>query len=472
MKTLKCPALLFCVLLAACFDDNTTVDTVRISEIVIDTLKLQKEYNIEQNEALIIRAKDVISQTEKELPLSYEWQMNHQFFSDSSVFYYTSNALGSNDVRLKASNAHGSSFYHFKVKVNSAYEKGIAILSEDPSGMPRLSIMRELNDKEIENGAKQKFTTNGLTANNPELTFPKHPTDLAQRGKQLYISFTGTPSIYMLNSQVLNVESIVTDSDPDFVPTRLLIPDAPDKSAPVLTPSHKVYKLASVEGIILPYTQISASPMGIAFSGNQNQHIFWDKQGPAIVDIIGGYKTYSTEQEHIDFNGHTAIAIYSRDQTYFTAITRKESTYMQTTINKEWMKIINWDTYEQAFDILERQEPIEGQSPLLPETPYVSCPKYQCLFYAEGNKLYRYYYNSHRFPKASWKVLDDLPGCEITALAVSPDESQLYVGVYQPEETGLNGSCYILNSDTGAYEADTPYQNVAYKPVKIIYKKR
>jgi len=38
------------LLAIGCFDDDTTVDTVRISEIAIDTNSLQKEYNRDKNQ--------------------------------------------------------------------------------------------------------------------------------------------------------------------------------------------------------------------------------------------------------------------------------------------------------------------------------------------------------------------------------------------------------------------------------------
>ena len=48
MKTLKYLFFILCLpLFAGCFEDETTVDTVRISEISIDTLKMQRVYNID-----------------------------------------------------------------------------------------------------------------------------------------------------------------------------------------------------------------------------------------------------------------------------------------------------------------------------------------------------------------------------------------------------------------------------------------
>ena len=102
-----------------------------------------------------------------------------------------------------------------------------------------------------------------------------------------------------------------------------------------------------------------------------------------------------------------------------------------------------------------------------------SCYFNNIFFYASGNKIYRWYYNTATsFPTEPWRTLDDLEGAEITSLAVSPDNQQLYVGVYQPQASGLNGSFYLLNCNTGKNEGDSPYLNVAYKPLKVVYKPR
>ena len=108
MKIRKYIPVVFCLLCAAaCFEDESTMDTVRISEITIDTLKIQKVYNVDQHEELSIPTKDIVSESEAQLPLRYEWDVNYNFYSDSSVFYYVGSELGSFPVRLKVSNDHG-----------------------------------------------------------------------------------------------------------------------------------------------------------------------------------------------------------------------------------------------------------------------------------------------------------------------------------------------------------------------------
>lgn len=69
------------LLAIGCFDDDTTVDTVRISEIAIDTNSLQKEYNRDKNQTLVIDITPYVTQKEKDLPLTFQWDMDYKFYS-------------------------------------------------------------------------------------------------------------------------------------------------------------------------------------------------------------------------------------------------------------------------------------------------------------------------------------------------------------------------------------------------------
>ena len=338
MKTLKYLFFILCLpLFAGCFEDETTVDTVRISEISIDTLKMQKVYNIDQNEELLIPTEGLVSQSERQLPLTYEWEVNYKFYSDSSALRFTGNELGSFPARLKISNEHGSSFYEFTLNINSAYEKGIAILSDNSEGEPLLSIMRELSDREIAEGKKRFFTTNCLAVNNPGVEFPRQPTDFRQRDKQLFISFKDKPSVYALNSKMLNVENIITDGNPDFIPERLLVVDGTGAASPVISESRKIYKMATLEGLIVNYGRQMASTYdkNVVLAkglGYQDAIIFWDMEKETIVDFYNYYYEYSAADQGLDFTGHSPIALYERDGNYFTMITCKDGVFMKTSI--------------------------------------------------------------------------------------------------------------------------------------------
>ena len=73
------------LLAIGCFDDDTTVDTVRISEIAIDTNSLQKEYNRDKNQTLVIDITPNLTQKEKYLPMTIQWDMDYKNYTKSTV---------------------------------------------------------------------------------------------------------------------------------------------------------------------------------------------------------------------------------------------------------------------------------------------------------------------------------------------------------------------------------------------------
>ena len=149
------------LLAIGCFDDDTTVDTVRISEVAIDTNSLQKEYNRDKNQTLVIDITPYVTQKEKNLPLTFQWDMDYKFYSDSSVLYEDCQELGTFPMRVKVSNEHSSAFYEFKLHINSPYEEGIAVLSESNDGTGMLSFMRQMAD-----GSMGDFEMRCLSTNN------------------------------------------------------------------------------------------------------------------------------------------------------------------------------------------------------------------------------------------------------------------------------------------------------------------
>lgn len=480
MKALKYILILLCsISLAACFDDDTTLDTVRISEISIDTLKLQKTYNIDHNETLTISTKDIVSESEAQLPLQYAWEVNYKLYSEEPDLKYVGSQIGTFPVRLKVSNEHGSSFYEFIINVNTAYQTGIAILSEDNEGNPMFSFMRELSDNEQNTNEKRKFVNNCLEVNNPEHVFPKHPTDFGIRKDQMFISFKDSPAIYMFNGSMLNIENIVIDPDPDFIPERITMLNSEARSATILTPSGKAYDFGSIEGIIKPHTKFTSTYNDninlIMSTGYQEATILWDNELQAIVHS-NGYSLQNTKKEGLDFSGHTPIALYRKDKDYFTILPHKESSFFKTTIANLWQVYDKTDDYGRPvnphFGLAENQIEVTGTQDFTAQTPYVSSIKYQCLYYAIGNNIYRWFFNnSNSLPTKPFATLNEINGAKITALTISKDEEQLYVGVNESGKSELSGSFYLLDSDTGKKEGDSPYLNIAHKPIRIMYKK-
>lgn len=465
--------VLFAVLLTACFDDETNLGTEKISVISIDTTKLQKEYNIDKNEVYIMDP--VIAQDKLDLPLSYEWQVNYKVYSDSVVFKYIGDELGSFDVRLKVSNEDGSAFYTFRLHVNSPYEEGIAMLSADRNENMQLSFMRKFTAEEQAAGAVEKFELNCLTTNNPEYQFVKSPSDMAKRLNQLFISCRNTPTVYAINCKTFELENVVAAPEyPDFSPIKMYIPDGAATEGLVYSEGGKIYSLATLEGIIMPHSMLDSkysSVMFTYFAGYNPYWYMWDNaDGEYSLQYFAGYNMKDIKEEGT-FDGHEPLAMFediSKD--CFTTLTKKGGAFYKTTLGYFFYKTSGeWPDYVYHYDLRE-QKAIVGDCPITTTTPYVGSAKYKTLLYAQGNKIYRWYYSDNSFPTTPWVTIDNLSGAEITSLSLSPNENEVYVGVYQPNESGQNGHVYVLNTDTGRAVAGSPYLNVGYKPVKIMYK--
>ena len=93
---------------------------------------------------------------------------------------------------------------------------------------------------------------------------------------------------------------------------------------------------------------------------------------------------------------------------------------------------------------------------------------YNCIYYTYNNEIYR------------WDPGRQLPttpsitvptGMEITTIAVDPDQKLLYVGLYESASTKeLKGCLYIYDADSG--ELLETYDNIADRPLRVIYKER
>ena len=141
-------------LMVACFSDDTTDATRPLSHITIES-GIDSIYNIDKNETLVITP--VVTQSNKEKPLTYTWEINLAPYSNDEAFNFVGTALGKYNCRLIVENEDGKSFFPFVVFVNSPYEEGITLLSRDAQGNSMLSFMQ----KPVE-GEEASFTTGDL----------------------------------------------------------------------------------------------------------------------------------------------------------------------------------------------------------------------------------------------------------------------------------------------------------------------
>ena len=125
--------------LTSCFEDETTIGNGAISEIVIDSTSISRVYNINKNQTLVINPR--VSQQNGDKQLNYIWEINLEPVAYGPEFTYVGKELGSFNCRLIVENSDGKSFFAFKVNVNSPYEEGITVISNDAQGKGHLAFM-------------------------------------------------------------------------------------------------------------------------------------------------------------------------------------------------------------------------------------------------------------------------------------------------------------------------------------------
>ena len=455
----------FSLVLISCYKDHSTLDTRALSEIQVSFNGISSPVvNIDKNETLTIDP--AISQTEEDLPLTYEWQVGYEVFSTEKELVYTGTKLGSFPVRLKVSNSDGSTFKSFTLNVNSPYEEGLLVLGEDEDGEGTLAFMRKYSDEEKAAGKVESFANNCFAVNNPGLTLGRGITDVAKRAAQLFISSADEGKISLINTKTFELESVITAPEfPDFKPYRINIPDNTATSAVVLCEEGKLYTLATKEHLVLQNTALPAGAdlaMKTFFVATINftSNYFWDKANSRIWNL---WYTNSNSKETL--TGQELIQFFPISTACYTLTRDKNNPALLTkTVFGPYIQVF----FDDPVEILE-QETFTHAAPTLTENSItVVNEKYNKLIYANDREIYQWYYSGLSLPSTPF-ITVSLPGT-ITSMNLSDDGNELYVGVYNPAASGLKGSVLIYNADNGTLI--NKYEGVTDKPVKLFYKKK
>ena len=489
--------------LSACFEDETTLGTGAISEIVIDTTSIQKVYNINKNETLIITP--VITQTNREKEVSYTWEINLKTYSKEKEFIYEGKDFGSYQCRLILENSDGKTFFPFELHVNSPYEEGITIISKDTQGNSMLAFMLSPADGSEPTGF---MSGDQFTVNNAEIAFATNPVDITQSSGSLIIACQGskdntTPAtLYYLNEKTFVVENMLTASEfPDFKPTYLAIPSLAYQgiSYPILCENGQTYEFSVTEGAItkavkLPYTYAQTA-ISYTHSVSEYDMLFWDKEINALCLLYNGYGPYYCSKT---YHANRDTLIKNPSMNYFNGLKICKMTLVKMTEkqrkagnNPEILVITNnqyemiqrtrlsvdfWGyNSETAENVLIDNGGYKvcgyGKLPLTETTPCIANLTYYSMLFADGNKVRRWNYTSSQQITAA-DVLQTI-GSEtavICGFELSADHKQTYVAFYEPDQPGLNGSVWVIDTDKGNILKQ--YNNICYQPVKIMYKKK
>ena len=494
--------------LSSCISDDTTDASRPLSEIIIDSTSIFPVYNIDKNETLHIVP--AVSQTNQPLELTYTWEVNQEVFSHATEFEYPARQLGTFQCRLIVENTDGKSFYPFTVNVNSPYEEGITLLSQDPDGKSMLSFMLTPTDPSV----PRHFTTSDCFAvNNEDTRFASRAIDVVQSSGSLIIACQGAsdwqnrpltgpdadvPTLYYLNEKTLVAENILTVSEyPDFKPTHLVIPSvgASGVAYPVLCENGSIYEFSTTEGAIAKPTKLQSKYAQTCIAHDDGgtgwyfDLIFWDKTIGALCEIYSGYGPYycgkkyhllrdECKGQENYFNGNDIVKMVLIDLTDSQKRTERSEVLVLTKnafMTRKTILDTGFWVYDAAnatnilYDNGGTTTACIGTDILDENTPCVANKTYYSLLFGKGNRLMRWNYTTQQtLDKADVLQTFGSDKAVITDLVLSRDHLTTYVAFYEPGQTGLNGSVYVINTDTG--EILERHEHVCYRPTRMIYK--
>lgn len=506
-KLMTLTVLLMTAALTACVsDDSTTGDLTSLSLIKVDSTSISSTYHINKNETLTIEPH--FSQTNAAKPVSYTWEINQEVYSTEPVFKYRGDRLGSYNCRLILANDDGRTFFHFTLNVNSPYEEGLTVLSHDADGHSRLSFMLTPTD-----GSKPQFYDEDCFAvNNPDMAMVSNAVDMTQSSGTLIIACQGQLSsdglrqagnsddqatIYYLNDKTFVIENMLSAPEyPDFVPTRMHIPSVglSGASYPILTRCGKVFEFSSTEGALSEARLLQgifapSSMIEDPGAGRYYNIVFWDTEVGDLCHLYNGYgpyfcsKTYNCTRDKCSgsnnyFLNRSFVQVVPIDRTdaqkttstaRMLVITRNSFMYQKTIMSPSFWEY-NYDTAETVLvDNGGTQTAGFGESNFTETTPCIANMTFYSLLYGVGNQVFKWNFTSSQ-DLTNAQVLQTVGSSEaiITDFAQSADHRRTYVAFYEPGQTGLNGSVWVIDTDKG--DILQKYDNISYQPVKLLYK--
>ena len=488
--------------LVSCFEDESTDATNPIAEITIDESSMEKVYNIDQNDSLVI--KPIVTQSkEKELPLSYAWELNQEIVSIEKEFRYKGAILGTYNGRLIVSNDDGKAFYTFTLNVNSPYEYGILVLSKDADERPHIAFMQE----PMTEGEERKFyDENCLERNNEEQFFASNPSDIIQTTGTLIFSCQGEDgaAIYFLNEKTFVMENIVESKEyPTFKPSRLLTPQGSYEGSayPVLSTDGKMYSLPTYNAVLQPSHKLTSTYAQVGFAVGDavyNDIIVWDKEVNGLVCLYNSYGPYYCGNKYL-----LQRDSLSTDDYYIKNFSKLKGLRTLVHINKtkeqlsksrqELIAIVDAPNMKQKFvmstffwrqvegkigeyEVLDHGKGFQkaaskSYSKINDKTPCIANDTYDTMLFAIENKVMKWHYLQDNLLENAEELLKvGSDNAVITSFTISEDHKKTYVAFYEPTQEGKNGSIWVFDTHSG--EVLEEHNNVCYQPVKVIYKKK
>ena len=464
--------MLFCLMVGmySCYDDDTTSGRKEASLLTItaahDTLTTSF------GEELVVNHLK-IEQSGEELPLTYEWAYGDLDISGGAVkpypikdtlhvvstdpeLKYAFRELGTFALRLKVDNGETTIFKFFILQIDTEFSEGITILSRDDAGKGRLSFMKTLTKEEISGGKVPTFRTDIMEIANPGMEL-ENVTDMIQQGGRLMVSSGSNGRIYNMDSRSFDIET-ATSFGGKFPGANIqqFVAISAYSNMHVLSENKRAYVYETDVDELLVLDAFDGLEVDAGVSHSKPVFINYGTSTMYAPSTSSGAVNSGTIFTNYDIVNacfiNTYLYVFSTDKNdpLHIYIPRTSASFAKPTA-------ANTVDYQSSQPIgMDRNSMTVGTK------------VYNCIYYTYNNEIYR------------WDPGRQLPttpsitvptGMEITTIAVDPDQKLLYVGLYESGSTKeLKGCLYIYDADSG--ELLETYDNIADRPVRVIYKER
>ncbi|WP_159633986.1 hypothetical protein [Sphingobacterium composti Ten et al. 2007 non Yoo et al. 2007] len=457
-------ALFIIASLSSCYKDETSVDTRQISEISVE-LPFDENETIQYDNFLEFTIEPIVTQTNPNLNLTYEWYIENEIVSNERILKYTPNTLGLFESRLKVSNEDGSTYYRFKLKINSPYEEGLMILTENSSREGDFNFIRRLPNQQLSEMSTSSVHKNVIAFNNPDLSFGKMPTDIIQRGNMVYIS-NKEGKIYGLDYSTFIVERTIQDANYNSLkPMHLLVPNDAGRTGLVISEDGNLYEISTFENVILKAPNLLLDTVvenrsQVIIASYQTNYFLWNKKASQLLNFYNSYYLYNSGNYFVGKDLLT-FAVTNNNIYVLTKDKQNPSNIHRSVLSSEFTF---YGRYADATTTLLSATSTnihKDHQPLVVD-------KYVKYLYADGRSVYQWFFTTDNLPTSPFVTIN-IPGV-ITAIEKDPEENELFVAVYDSTSQSNSGSVLVYDIQTGTLKAS--FLGISDKPVKLYYKKR
>lgn len=473
--------LVILLLFNSCYDDDSTLAVKKIAEIQVtsnvkDTINLYLGDNISIQNEYSYTGEDI----------TWKWSIGKytenpvdnkvttvfkEIGTDANLEYKTTD-LGHYFVRLETSNRYGSDIRYYHVFVNSEFEEGYLILGRKEDGKGSLAFMKTLTPEEIEQGLEPQFRQNLFAYTNGGEELGVGPVDCDKVYDKLYILCGEARKVYQLDAKSFQLTHTFdyTMYDSDYVPQDLISYDSRYcREIYSTSPNGGVAKIQPADLEIFPYTDL---PQDIKFTRTYDRPNYSASKVIAFIDDVNS-KIYASGFNAADFSfsyfplydyfdGREIVQVFFDVEGNLIVYNVHEGKYLLTKIGST---LTSFQTM--ALDVIYERE-CSANTTLFDKNSVIEVnDPSSCLFFGNQNMVYKWAYNQSEIPSSSFINLPD--GEVIKCMNQSADHKQLYVATYNSQRSGLKGSLYIFDTDTGKV-IGKPYEGVADEPVKVMYK--